>query len=113
MIRIRVRCPKCGSTNLDRANHDVVIYEHFEVIPHVDYVIEGGNERRITYHTIQTIEDGEHFIEELDSSELEFQCATCMYFFEGISSEEDLLEFAESHNLLVEEEIEDDKNRAE
>jgi len=103
---MRIKCPKCKEPTLSRINHDVVISEHFEVHNHVDYVIEGGEERRITYKTIQTIEDGEHSIEELDSSQLEFQCDSCGFYLEDISTEEDLIEFAEDNNLFVE--VEDD-----
>ena len=99
---LKIKCPECGEPKLSRINHDVVVSEHFEVHNHVDYVIEGGEERQIRYKTIQTVEDGEHFIEELDSSQLEFQCDSCGFFLDEIHDEEEMLEFAEDNNLFVE-----------
>ena len=99
---IKIKCPKCGEPALSRINHDVVVSEHFEIIDHVDHVIEGGEERRITYKTIETVEDGEHFIEELESNQLEFQCDSCGFFLNGITNEEEMIDFAEDNNLFVE-----------
>jgi phage FluMu protein Com len=99
---IKIKCPKCKEPALSRINHDVVVSEHFEIIGHVDHVIEGGEERRITYKTIETVEDGEHFIEELESNQLEFQCDSCGFFLNGITNEEEMIDFAEDNNLFVE-----------
>ena len=99
---IKIKCPKCGEPALSRINHDVVVSEHFEIIDHVDHVIEGGEERRITYKTIETVEDGEHFIETLDDSQLEFQCDACGFYLEEIHTEDEMITFAEDNNLFVE-----------
>jgi predicted RNA-binding Zn-ribbon protein involved in translation (DUF1610 family) len=99
---MKIKCPKCGEPTLSRINHDIIISEHFEIINHTDYVIEGGEERRITYKTIETVEDGEHFIEELESNQLEFQCDSCGFFLNGITNEEEMIDFAEDNRLFVE-----------
>jgi len=98
---LKIKCPECGSTKIQRSNPDVVVYESIQVVEVVDYMIEGGNEVRVTTQEIRSDESVPPYFETLDDADLEFSCEDCSYFFESISSDEDMLEFAIDNDLLT------------
>jgi hypothetical protein len=99
---MKIKCPDCGSTKIQRSNPDVVVYESIQIVEAVDYMIEGGNEVRVTRQEIRSDESIPPYIEQLDDSDLEFSCEECGYFFsEDIHDDEDMLQYAIDNDLLV------------
>lgn len=99
---LKIKCPHCGSTKIQRSNPDVVVYESIQIVEVVDYMIEDGNEVRVTTQEIRSDESVAPYIEELDSSDLEFSCEDCSYFFDdNIHDDEDMLQYAIDNDLLT------------
>ena len=98
---MKIKCPECGSTKIQKSNPDVVVYESIQIVEAVDYMIEGGNEVRVTRQEIRSDESIPPYIEQLDDSDLEFSCEECSHFFEDIHDDEDMLQYAIDNDLLV------------
>ena len=97
---LKIKCPKCGSTRLSRINNKVRVFEAFQVRRAIDYVVEGGNEVRVSQLEIRSDESVEPFIEEYESDDLEFQCDDCSYFFNDIKTDEEMMQYAIDKGLL-------------
>ena len=98
---MKIKCPECGSTKTQRSNPDVVVYESIQITQAVDYVVEGGNEVRVSRLELDSDESEAPYIEELESCNLEFNCNACGYFFDSIENDEDMLQYAIDNDLLV------------
>ena len=97
---LKVKCPLCGSVEIDRINHQVKVYEQIELIQQTDYAIEGGNEVPVRYMQLVSDERNPPYIEELDSDDLEFIC-TCGYKFEDCKTDQDFIDYANDYCLVV------------
>lgn len=98
---LKVKCPSCGSVRIDRINTDVAIYQQIEIEEVTDYVIEGADERRIKFFVVRADENETPYIEERDSSQLEFTCGDCGYFFTECHTDEDFARRARDWGLVV------------
>jgi hypothetical protein len=98
---LMIRCPQCGSLDINRANHNVTAHENIYVEEYVDHVIDGGNERRVVEYYIRTDDTIPPYIEEHDSNDLEFSCNACNHHFEGLTTDEDMLRYAQDSGLVV------------
>jgi hypothetical protein len=97
---LRIKCPLCGSVAIDRINHQVKVYEQFRLKNQTDYAIGGGNEIPTHYMELISDEKNPPYIEELDSDDLEFICE-CGYKFEGIKTDQDMVDYADGYCLIV------------
>ena len=97
---LKIKCPMCGSVEISSSNPDVVVHENIFVDEVVDYMIEGGNEVRVTDYVIRATDDPP-YIETLESDKLEFSCDRCGYFFNGIHTDDEMLQYAQEHCLIV------------
>lgn len=98
---LHIKCPNCGSIEIDRSNTNVIVKERIMVSQIIDYVIEGGNEIRVSELVVRSNESIPPYIEELDSSDLEFNCNACGFFFDKIHTDEAMMQFAIDNDLLV------------
>lgn len=109
-MRIRVPiCPKCKSDKIDRVNEKVVVYERILIDHSIDFMVEGGNEVRVTSNVLRSDETQPPFIEELESDELEFICADCGYHFRDCKTDEEFLDYIMDNHFYKWKEIEDAK----
>lgn len=98
---LKVKCPDCGSVAISRINPDVVVYEHISIEEKTGYIIEGGVEKPYKYLQMWADEATPPYIEEFDSSDLEFICDNCQYKFEDCKNDDDFMERANQMGLIV------------
>lgn len=98
---LKVKCPQCGSVAIDRCNRDVEVYDQILLDEVTDYVIEGAEEFPIRYFVVRADENVPPYIQDIASERLEFTCGDCGYFFEGITNNDLLVEFALNSGLIA------------
>ena len=97
---LKVKCPDCGSVKIDRINSQVAVYNTTYLEQKTDYFIEGGVEKPYTYYNLIADESEPPYIEELDSSDLEFICSDCQYKFEGVKTDDEFIRTAQEWGLI-------------